>query len=201
MRNKIFLLASLFTFIGLISFTFAFFSNSNSLVNVFNTEKYSESFVDNFVSPDNWQPGQTVDKTFFVKNNNNVDIAVRLSIEETWKALDGTILSNTQNNESIAQLDLVNVNDWIKIGNYYYYKYCLKKDEQTSNFMESVTYNENVNFNNNCSSNNDNISSCIYTVGDYDGAKYSLNINIETIQYKYYKNIWGSNIDILENKE
>ncbi len=202
MKNKrIIIVILLVICIGFIGFTYAYFFNSTQLENEFKSKQFGATFNETFESPGDWKPGDTTEKRVFVTNNNDVDMAVRVSFTETWEATDGTTLSNTQNDESVAIINFSNTRDWIKIGNYYYYKYRLKKNEATSDFMNSVTFNENVDFSVSCTTNNNsNISNCIYSTGDYLGASYTLNITIETIQFDNYKDIWGSNIELLNEK-
>ena len=36
---------------------------------------------------------------------------------------------------------MVHINDWTKVGDYYYYNYRIAPGEETSSFLESVTFN------------------------------------------------------------
>lgn len=192
----------LFTFLILLicifGFTLAYFGITSLGEQEFKTSKFEATTYDTFVSPNNWQPGDEVEKIVNVKNIGNVDMAVRISLEEQWKSTNNEILSNTQNNESIALINLVNTSDWVKEGNYYYYKYRLVKNDTTSNFMNKITFNENIDFNSNCITVN-NIKNCSYTIGNYEGATYTLNIKIDTVQFDKYKKVWNTNLTILND--
>ena len=197
-KNLIFILFFIIS-IGIIGITPDYFQTTNDADHEIKTSKLGVTTFDTFVSPDNWQPGDITEKILYVTNNGNEDIAVRLSLEEEWKSKNNEILSNTQNSESIAIIDLVNPNDWVKIGNYYYYKYKVKKNESTSNFMNSITFNPNIDFDSNCITTN-NINNCSYSIGDYEGATYNLNIKIETIDYNKYQTVWNPSITLLDEK-
>ena len=103
-----------------IGFAIAYFSNKVNVENVFDSHKYSTMTVDNFISPSNWKPGDTVDKTFYVTNNGLDNIVVRLKYSEEWIDSDNNILSNTQNNENVAIINFAN-DDWVLYNGYYYY--------------------------------------------------------------------------------
>ena len=72
---------SLFT---VLAGTLAYFTTSTDVVNAFKTAVYSNKIVENFTSPTNWKPGDTVDKTIKVTNTGDVDMAVRASFTEKW---------------------------------------------------------------------------------------------------------------------
>ena len=180
-----------------IGFTIAYFSNKVNVENVFDSHKYSTMTVDNFISPSNWKPGDTVDKTFYVTNNGLDNIVVRLKYSEEWIDSDNNILSNTQNNENVAIINFAN-DDWVLYNGYYYYKYVLKRNSTTSTFINSVTFNQDIEYFINCD-NNDNKKVCKYSIGDYDNATYKLTFNIETVQFEMYKDIWNTDIELINN--
>lgn len=197
MKKKYLIIIFIFAII-LIIFTIAYFSNSSFTENVFNSKKYSTMISEAFISPSNWKPGGTVDKTFYVANTGEVDIAVRLNFSEEWIDKDENSLSNTQNNENIAILNFPNNSNWIKDGDYYYYKYALKKNNSTSTFLESVTFNEDIEYFINCNNiNNKNV--CKYSIGDYENSTYKLTFNVQTIQFNMYNDVWNTTVEILDN--
>ena len=198
MRKNTFLLLLFVICMNLIGMTFSYFQFSLDANGEFKTSKFEATSYESFTSPGNWSPGDTTEKIVYVTNNGEEDMAVRISLEEEWKSKNNVVLSNTQNNEKIAIINLVNQKDWVKKGNYYYYKYKLPKSQSTSYFMDYVTFNDNIDFTSNCITTN-NINNCSYSIGDYEGATYNLTIKIETVQFNKYKNIWNSNIVILEN--
>ena len=202
MKNKRILIMSLLIIaIGIIGFTVAYFYHSIVTDSQFKVAKFGVTIDETFQSPNDWEPGDVTEKIVYASNSGNADIAVRIYLDEQWISADGSILANTQDGKSIAVVNLVHTKDWIKIGNYYYYKYRLKRNERTSDFMKSVTFNDEVDFSANCEFLNTYYAgNCSYTTGDYYGATYTLNITIETIQFDNYKDIWGSNINLLDNK-
>ena len=199
MKNKKIIILLLIISICVIGGTFAYFYNSYVLENEFKTKKYETTAYETFVSPDDWEPGDVTEKRVYVTNDSDVDMAVRISYTEEWNASDGTTLSNTQNGENLAIINLTNKKDWIKVGNYYYYKYRLAKDETTSTFMDSVKFFENISFASDCQTVGD-VSSCTYTIGDYEDATYTLTVKIETIQFDQYESAWNPGIDLLDEK-
>ena len=142
MKNKKSIIALLIVaIIGIVGLTLAYFSNSDTIENQFITKEYGSTYTEEFVSPDNWLPGDTTDKTIIVENTGEVDEAVRISFNESWTTHnngtlngwihpDGTKSTHTteaelSTDESVAILNLANTSDWTKVGDYYYYNYKL----------------------------------------------------------------------------
>ena len=147
--------------IGIVGLTIAYFSNSTSVDNLFSTNPYGTTIEESFISPDNWLPGTTTDKTITVTNTGSVDEVVRISYTEEWKAKDGTILSglidsngyltnDTENSERAAIINFSDNNDWNYSNGYYYYNYRLAPNEKTSSLIDSVTFNSKVKSDSNC---------------------------------------------------
>ena len=189
MENKKSLVAlALVALVGLVGGTFAYFTSSTTLTNEFETGTYSTSITEEFVSPDNWTPGTTTKKRVNVTNNGSVEVAVRAKYTEKWTAKDGTVLSGTRNEESVAQFK-INPN-WIKANDgYYYYNDTLIANETSSDFISSVTFNPNFILEEGtdieCTTTKENgktTVNCANLESGYAGATYSLEITIETIQ-------------------
>ena len=131
-----------------------------------------------------------------MKNTGEVDVAVRVGYTEKWVSADGTILSGTQTisgqNVRAAIINLDNTSDWTKEGNYYYYKKKILSGESTSSFIKSVTFNSQITDDTTCTT-VDSITTCTSTGKGYDGATYTLTINVETVQFNAYQAVWGDN--------
>ena len=135
--NKSLLVLLMVLTIGLVSLTIAYFSNSSTVANEFITSEYGTTYIEEFVSPTNWLPGTTTEKTVKAQNTGSVDEAVRVSISENWKTHNNGTLSGwihpdgtksthsteteLSTDERVAVLNLANTSDWTKVGDYYYY--------------------------------------------------------------------------------
>ena len=142
--------------VGIVGLTIAYFSNTDTINNVFTTKEYASEYTEEFVSPDNWLPGDTTDKTVIVENTGDIDQAVRISLSESWSTHNGgtlngwihpdgsksthTTQTELSTDERVAILNLANTSDWTKVGDYYYYNYKLAPDDVTTSFLESVTF-------------------------------------------------------------
>ena len=201
MKNKKVLLTIILLMIGaIVSYTFSYFSDSTDLLNVFKTNKYKTEVIENFVSPDNWLPGNTVNKIVYVDNTGDVDVAVRVKIEEEWIASDGTKLSGIQNGNKAALINFPNY-DWTKIDDYYYYKYKLLGHSKTSNFIDTVTFNSKIEADSGCIKEYEEgiiRTICSSSTSGYAGATYKLKITADTIQFDLYKEIWNVDFEIEE---
>ena len=212
MKNRKSIIALLIVaIVGIVGLTFAYFSNSSTVENEFNTLEYGTRYTEEFVSPDNWLPGDTTPKTIIATNTGETDEAVRIHVSEAWATnnngtlngwihTDGTKSTHTTeselaNDERVAILNLANTSDWTKVGDYYYYNYKLTPGESTTSFLESVTFNSKTKLNDTCTS---TISNGVKTIecnssgSDYDNATYTLTLTVETVQYNKYAQAWNT---------
>ena len=213
MNNKKSVIALLLVaIIGIVGLTFAYFSNSTDVENTFTTKEYGTEYIEEFVLPDNWSPGDTTNKTVVATNTGEVDQAVRIHVTETWTThndgtlngwihSDGTKSNHTTseelaNDERVAVLNLANASDWTKVGDYYYYNYKLAPGESTTSFLESVTFNPKTKLDDTCTESESNgvkTVTCSSSGDDYDNATYTLTLGIETVQYNQYNSAWNLN--------
>lgn len=178
--------------------------------NIFSTSEYGTSVTQTFSNPNNWLPGTTTSANVIVNNNEDVDVAVRISYKESWTSKNSNVegdLSLSQGGNIASLIQWGNDFDWntvIENGTIYkYYKYKLHRGESTSSIIESVTFNPLINGDNNCSSVVDGDTTtiaCSSNGSGYDGAIYKLQFTIETVQYDMYKKAWNTNVDILNYK-
>lgn len=196
MKNKKILIALvLLLVVRGASGTVAYFTRSDTTVNVFDSGKIDAYVTENFVSPENWTPGTTTNTSIIATNHDDAIVAVRIKIEETWKDTNNDTLPNEIDNIPVALVNY-NTTDWIKNGDYYYYNKPLSKNESTSSLVSSVTYNENILGTTSCSESNDGTKiKCINSNG-YEGATYTLTSQVELAQYSEYKTLWNTNIEI-----
>ena len=212
MNNKKAVVALLLiAIIGIVGLTIAYFANSTSVDNTFITKEYGTTYEETFVSPDNWLPGDTTQKTLVATNTGSVDQAVRVLVTESWTTnnngtlngwihSDGTKSTHTtqselETDERVAVLNLANTSDWTKVGNYYYYNYKLAPTESTTSFLESVTFNSKTKLDDTCTetvNNGTRTITCNSSGDDYDNATYTLTLTIETVQYNKYASAWGT---------
>ena len=222
MNNKKSVIALLLiAVIGIVGLTIAYFANSTDVENTFTTKEYGTTYTESFVSPDNWLPGDTTQKTLVATNTGQVDQAVRVLVTESWTthnsgSLNGWIhadgtksdhesASELETDERVAVLNLANTSDWTKVGNYYYYNYKLAPGEDTTSFLESVTFNSKTELDDTCTTSTSNgvtTTTCNSSGDDYDNATYTLTLTIETVQYNKYATAWntGNTVNILEEK-
>ena len=178
--------------VAVIGVTFAYFQTTGSFVNFFQTATYRLISTEVFESPDNWLPGDTVEKTIVTTNEGSVEAAVRVSYTEAWyDENDNDITESIEEGSAIINFD--NQNEWIKEGNYYYYKYILEPNETTSSFIKSVTLNEDL----------DDVTCTVQgqskiceSLSPALGAKYIMTITKETVEYDKYQEAWNTNVEI-----
>ena len=148
MRNcKSLIALLLIAAMGIVGLTIAYFSNSTSIENKFETAEYGTEVTEIFNSPDNWQPGDETQKILTVTNSGEVDEAVRIKVEEKWVSKNGEELPLTQNGNVAALINYINNSDWTRVNvanedyYYYYYNYKLAPSETTSELLNKVTFN------------------------------------------------------------
>ena len=206
--------------IGIIGLTVAYFSNSTTLNNIFETKPYGDVFTEEFVAPTNWLPGDTTNKSVVATNTGEVDQAVRISLTEAWtpsnsnSTLNGWIhtdgTKSTHSTESelatderVAVINFTNPSDWTKVGDYYYYNYKLSPNETTSSLIKSVTFNSKTKLDDTCTTTTNGSTktiTCNSSGVDYDDATYTLTFTVETVQYNKYQEAWNTNVAIAEEK-
>ena len=180
--------------VAVVGATFAYYTSNTSFENVFNTGKYKVKVVEEFVSPDNWVPGETIDKTVTAKNEGDVDAAVRISYIEKWETQEGTDITD-QIDSNPAIINFSNTSDWTLNNGYYYYNYILKPDDVSNSFISGVTLDPALNGVTCTGEGNERTCEAQNSIG---GAKYKLTITIETAQADKYKEIWNTNVNIEE---
>lgn len=202
MKNKKILIAvAIIAIMGLIGGTYAYFTDNVEVENEFRTKPYGTQITEEFTSPDNWLPGDVTPKTVIVKNTGEVDAAVRVSYTEKWVSANNAVLSGTQTingvNVRAAIINFANEDDWDKEGDYYYYNKKLTSGASTNSFISSVKFNPQITNDTSCVTEGD-VTTCTSTGNGYDGATYTLTINVETVQFNAYKTVWNTSIPIDE---
>lgn len=195
MKNKKNLIVILIALV-MIGFTVAFFANNSSFLNSFQTKSFGTTFIETFESPNNWSPGTTTPVEFIVKNSKQTPIAVRMSYTEKWIDDNNNEIDNVKDGVSAGIINFVNESDWIKDGDYYYYKHKLVYNQAASNPIESVTYNSNISSDYICNVQDLMYDVCTSSTGEYNGATYYLKVKFETMQYKGYKDAWNTLVEI-----
>jgi hypothetical protein len=173
----------------------AYFTTSTDITNLFKAALYQNEIVEEFVSPDNWTPGTTTDKTIKVTNTGSINMAVRVSYTEEWVTSNGNKLSLSDSNGNVASI--INFNEgWTKNSDGYYYYGSkenmtkVKPGDTTTSFMSGVTFNSNIQSSLKETKSADGKTITYTSTGDgYDNATYSLTVKIDTIQYDQSK-IW-----------
>ena len=191
--------------IGVVGGTFAYFTSNDTFANVFRTKAYNVEVKEVFTSPDDWTPGTTTSKTVTAKNNGDVDAAVRIYYEESWVNASGDDLSLTDSQDRRASIINFPTNfntKWTASEEggrtYYYYKTKLAKNQTTSAFMESVTFNPNVTIgvDHNCDTSVSGEETCTTVSNGYGGGTYTLTLHVQTVQYDQYQTAWGTTVNI-----
>ena len=181
---------------GVIGVTLAYYRTNNSYTNEFDASKYKIKTEEVFESPTDWKPGDVTPKTVNVKNEGEVEAAVKVCFREKWEDKDG--------NELPMKGVILNYkkhyeNNWLIECNYdnktcfYYYK-ALEPNEITEDLLQSVEFDNNTSFNSTTTCTEDPTThkkTCTSTINGYSGGKYTLYVDIETVQYSAYRETWG----------
>lgn len=176
--------------------TIAYFTTSTDITNFFKVGLYQHEIVEEFVSPENWTPGTTTNRTVEITNQGSISMAVRASYTEKWTSANGTDLPLKDDDSNIASI--INFNTgWTKdVDGYYYYgsKANMTKvetNQTTSSFISGVTFNENIKSTLTKTTSADGQTITYTSSGNgYDDATYTLTIKLDTIQYDQAQNVW-----------
>lgn len=195
-KKKVLLILLGVSVVAVIGGTLAYFTTSDNITNRFETALYQHKIVENFESPSDWTPGTTTEKTISVTNEGSIPMALRASYTEKWVNGSGEEISLVDENDNRAAL--INFNDsWTKNSDGYYYYGSkenltkLNKNETSSSFINSVTFNENISAKLVKKISADGKTITYTSSGEgYDNATYVLTITIDTIQYDQAENVW-----------
>ena len=186
--------------LGIVGVTFAYYSTNNTFTNEFNAGEYKIKTEEVFESPTNWKPGDVTPKIINVKNEGTVDAAVKVCFREKWEDENGNSLpledSNYKNYVTLHN-NLLSSAYWKQDCDndcYYYYKK-LAPGETTKDLLDSVEFNSDASFlsSNDCTEDpSTHVKTCTSTLNGYSGGKYTLYIDIETVQYNAYQEAWGN---------
>ena len=197
MKNKKSLVALVaLLVVGVVGSTFAYFTTTKTFENIFSTEGYSTSVSETFESPTEWTPGTTTSKVVTATNNGDVEVAVRVKLEEAWS--NGLALTQTTNGETwnVAVINFANEDKWELQNGYYYYKEVLAKGESTKALFDSVTYNDKMTAELagivcDETTNGNTVTQTCTSGNGYAGATYTLKVTVETIQADASADVWG----------
>lgn len=144
--------------------TFAYFNQTMTVTNPFDTGKYDTNVTEDFKPEDgdNWEPGAEVNKDVTVKNTGDYDVLVRVKLTEKWanKTTGNTVAENTTGLKGDAsQADAkdglttgdysvvektLNAANWVYSDpenggdGYWYYKTNLAAGTDTGKFLDAV---------------------------------------------------------------
>ena len=151
--------------VALIAGSFAYWNQTHTVENPFNTgEKYSSTVIEDFnpEEGEDWQPGVEVNKAVQVANTGDQDLIIRVKLDEKWvrvgetnpykelKAeVDGSKIYTANQvdgtdglvvaDDSVVIKHLSNSTKWKDGGDgWFYYTVNLKEGETTDKWLESV---------------------------------------------------------------
>lgn len=108
-------------------------------------------------------PGDVYGKNVFVSSQGSVDTYVRVKLTPAWNKEEPSVM----NDDPVLDVELVELNldlkNWVKIGDWYYYKHVLEKGDDTSKLLDGVTFSTKI----------DN---------DYANASFTIDVVAEAIQ-------------------
>lgn len=126
-----------------ISSTWAYYSDTESVVNPFHTTNSALDMVEDFNPAETMLPGETVDKKPYFVNTGDMELVLRLKMDTYWKAQDGQMHRELDPREVTLHYPEDFNQNWIQIGGYYYYIYKLEGQgeagSKTPYFLDSLT--------------------------------------------------------------
>ncbi len=96
--------------VALVGGTFAYFTQSSTIDNPFDTASYSTVITEDFKPEEgeDWKPGAEVNKDLYVDNTGDRDVVVRVKFEDIWsRTVDGVTkyLNFSEGNDATGILD------------------------------------------------------------------------------------------------
>ena len=192
-KRNLYIIAFL-CFITLVGVTIAYLQSTATFENLFNAGTYKTVTSEEFTSPTNWTPGDVTPKTITTTNEGTVPVRVRVKFTEEWKSSENNNLPLESNGVRLAILNLDNLDDWEKDGDYYYYIGELAPGDTTSSLLQSVTFNPEYQGDITCTTVNNDVT-CEQTGEGYMGGTYKLTATTETVQSTASKEVWNLEYD------
>ena len=145
--------------VALVGGTFAYFTQTATIDNPFDTAKYGTVVYEDFKPQDgnDWQPGAEVNKDLYVTNTGDRAVVVRVKFEDFWKRNDAqfhaatpgeamTVYQEdlydglTDGDKSVVHKYFANTDKWstLQEDGYYYYLTKLEAGADTDKFLDSV---------------------------------------------------------------
>lgn len=122
--------------------SWAHYINVVNIRNPLTTKNSAVELVENFNPNSTFLPGETVQKKPYFKNTGEVELVLRVKVEESWKKPDGATIENSV---GIPDANLVIKNwtdswrnDWLRIDDFYYYKKRLSPAGTEGSFTEYI---------------------------------------------------------------
>lgn len=162
-KTKVWLATGLLA-LTVVGCTWAYFTSTSHIDNRLSTKAYGNTITEKFTPRDDWQPGQTVEKVFAVKNTGDSTLVVRVKMEESWvrsgtnlntlssvtdkaeiftpkqpSAVDGSVA----NDDTVVAKEL-DTTDWVFHDGYWYYKSLLTAGNETPALLNSITLDKNA---------------------------------------------------------
>ena len=133
-HKKIVAVLAGFLCLAAVGTSMASYTNTVTIKNPFSTEGPSGVILAENFNPDStFLPGETVQKQPYFKNTGDVDLILRVKVNERWKDDKGNTVSD-KGDPNAPNVDAVTKswtdswkNDWVEIGSYHYYKHILTK--------------------------------------------------------------------------
>lgn len=153
--------------------TMAWFTDSKEVTNSFTAGTVKLNLEEVFTSPGNWNPGDETPKDITLKNDGTKAIYVRVKLEPKWndKAVEGGAITPNELATTNVTYEPVDAN-WVKVGDYFYYKNILGSNLEVSNNSKEVTLKLKVKLKGE------------ETGNDYQGKVFTLKATAEAIQAK-----------------
>ena len=204
-KKPLIYIALLFSVFLIIGGTIAYFTTSDTFNNEFNAGTYKMVVQEKFNSPSNWMPGDRTPKTVKAINKGSTPAAVRIKLTPSWKDKNGNPLELVDDEDN--SVAIINFSDdweenYIYSDGYYYYNNSLSTNEMAPSLISSVTFNPDANIDSEKTCTEDpttHKTKCTTRATGYAGGTYELVIDVETVQFDKYKEVWGVSIDINEN--
>lgn len=110
-KTKTTMALSALVVMGLIAGTYAYWNQTATIENPFDTGTYGTSVTENFTPEDgeDWQPGAEITKEVLVTNEGDQDLIVRVKIDETWTFSDDTTKTITSTEDTTGETDTMDI--------------------------------------------------------------------------------------------
>lgn len=141
-KRHFLLLLVIVLLLSAVSSTWGYHKTASPVVNRISTKKSGVTMREVFNPADKWLPGETKEKQVSFSNSGELPQVIRFKCESTWSesTLNGITDAPVLNLSLQPTIQFSDRENWLQVGEWYYYKKTLQPGETTPDAISAVKF-------------------------------------------------------------